>query len=203
MQIELTAENIKKTFEVAEKFLGNDSIETYMNYAFIELNDKKALVVTSDGNHSFSSPFEIDELKRDKEEDNKLKFLLPMRPFMTLLKDLPQNKFTVIVEGQKSIKIKGKNFKYSLPVRSSDFGFLKPDTLQNSLKINSKDLCDAFEKVIYAASKELEKRHLMAVYIKMDKDQTDIVSTDSHRLAYKVVDTKSFIQTDKPTDVLI
>src|SRR5208283_4932244 len=100
-------------------------------------------------------------------------------------------------------KIKGKNFKYSLPVRSSDFGFLKPDTLQNSLKINSKDLCDAFEKVIYAASKELEKRHLMAVYIKMDKDQTDIVSTDSHRLAYKVVDTKSFIQTDKPTDVLI
>lgn len=199
--MELSVSKIKTVFETAEKFMGQSNLETYFNYAYIDCSGDKMSVVTTNGDFSFKSTFETEKISKEGEVKN---FLLPLKSFMVLIKKIPQDMFTLKAD-VKSIKISGKKFKYSLPININEgYVHLEPNKLQSSVKLAGKDLGVALDKVMHCASKEgVGSSYLKSVYLKMDSDVTDIVSADGTRLAYKVMDNKNFIKSDKDIDVMI
>jgi DNA polymerase III sliding clamp (beta) subunit (PCNA family) len=197
MEMKLNCDKIKEVFGVAEKFLSDSAMDTFYNYANIEIEKGgKARIHTGDGTYSFAAPFDVEE---SNGEGNK--FLLPMKSFMKLLKDITQPEFNIIVD-KSSIKIKGKKFKYNLTVNvSNEYGELKTGIEQNSFKINAKILAQSLQKVLYCAADPKGDKQLQyaSVHINMNSENTDIVTTDTHRLSRATITSKNFIESDKDT----
>jgi len=194
MNCELSREKISVTFDVAQTFLGDGKFSS--KNALVTIKDKKGFIKTTNGDFGFSGGFSIENVDAEGE------FLLPIEKFMSLLKELPQDKFNLNVEETKII-IKGKKFKYSLPKSDTTFVYLDTDKLKNSFTINSQRLSRIFEKVEFCALKDDSRRNLRAVFIKIDLNETDVVATNSHRLAYKLLDTKSNIKTEQAVKILL
>jgi DNA polymerase III sliding clamp (beta) subunit (PCNA family) len=201
MEMKLNCDKIKEVFGVAEKFLSDSAMDTFYNYANIEIEKGgKARIHTGDGTYSFAAPFDVEE---SNGEGNK--FLLPMKSFMKLLKDITQPEFNIIVD-KSSIKIKGKKFKYNLTVNvSNEYGELKTGIEQNSFKINAKILAQSLQKVLYCAADPKGDKQLQyaSVHINMNSENTDIVTTDTHRLSRATITSKNFIESDKDTNVTV
>jgi DNA polymerase III sliding clamp (beta) subunit (PCNA family) len=209
MKIELLVKDVKGIFEVAERFASSTNIDNYYNYAYIEINDKNSRVTTSNGDNSFSAPFSIDNGNNTSSHIEKDNFLLPIGHFMRLLKDLPQDNFILDID-KNSIKMKGKNFKYSLPVKiDKDFTFFTPiGEVLNSIKLKSKDFAKSIEKVIFCAAKdvkELKDIFLKSIYININNDVIDVIATDRHRMAYKINNIEKFNNNkdDANTNILL
>lgn len=200
--MKLSADKVRGVFEAAAKFSGDSAVDTCYNYALIKAGKKDGTITTCDGNYGFLAPFLIDE--NSKEET----FLIPINSFMKLLTKLSQNEFVLETEKNK-IKVKGKTFKYSLPViADKDFITLVPEVEQGSVKIKAKDLAASLEKVSFCASRDtsnsVTNSRMQSVYVKIDKETTDIVSTDGTKLALKTLNTKGFInKSDNISDVLM
>lgn len=195
MNLELSREKIKATYEVSQNFMGDGKFSG--SCVKIKVGeDKQGVIQATNGDYGFQGNFAIE--KADGVGD----FLLPMEKFMNLLKDLPQNKFSLSLTDNK-IVIKGKKFKYSLPKNESTFLYLETEGLLNSFSINSQKLSKIFGKVLGFASKDNGDRKLHSVYLNVDLHETDIVSTDGRKMAYKVLDTKANINTKNKSNILL
>jgi DNA polymerase III sliding clamp (beta) subunit (PCNA family) len=205
MKIELSASKIKEVFEIAERFAGDTNIDVYYNYAYIEIKGKgkENKITTSNGDNSFSSPIEFKGISGEGEES----ILLPIGHFIKLIKDLPHDDFILDID-KNSISMKGKNFKYKLPVKiDKEFTFFEPKgEIINSITLKARELGKAIEKVIFCSGKdvkELKDMFLKTIYFNFNNDVMDIIATDRHRMAYKTIEVIKFDKKNDKTNILM
>lgn len=182
IKVEVVRAKVQDVFEIADKFVSKANLNTVLNFAYVEKTNNGVEITASDGTCSFTAPLAID--KWDGGEN----FLLPVTSFLKLIKDLAVDNINVDIDKGK-VKIKGKNFKYSLSTlgEEADYVFLSPGDLLTKFYIPAKDLAYALNKVSFSASTNLSQRNINGVFINFLNDKTDFCGTDQSRLALKTI----------------
>lgn len=183
MKLELSRKKVGVTFEIANSFL-NDGVLGTKTAMVKVVDNKSAIIKSTNGEIGFTGNIELENA------DDKGEFLLPMEKFMRLLKDLPFDKFYLVSEKDKNI-LKGKKFRYKIPIEDTELQYLDTKNIKNSFVVNSKKFGEFLKKVMVAALKDTTKRNLNCVYIEIGKEETNIVATDALRMNYKFLETKN------------
>ena len=196
LKFEVEKVKVKTVLDVAETFVSKAKLDTVLNYAYMEKKGEKIELTTSDGNYSFTAPMSFN--KWDGEDQS---FLLPLTAFTKLVNDLPVDVLTAELDEGK-VKIKGKNFKYSLVTKVDvDYVFLAPGKLISKIRLASKDLAYSINKVSYATSNDPNDILYYGVLVNLVEDSVDFVATDKKGASLKTI--KNEIKDNADTKLLI
>ncbi|RJO62253.1 DNA polymerase III subunit beta [candidate division WS5 bacterium] len=127
---------------------------------------------------------------------------VPARLFSELINSLPGEKVTLELEGD-TLRIKSDNYQSNIKGISADEFPLIPEIKTNKVcAIKSVVLKDAINLVVFAAATDDTRPVLAGVYIKIDGQKLTLATTDSYRLAEKIVDLGASAKTKK-TELII
>lgn len=113
---------------------------------------------------------------------------IPATKFKDLCSLMPEGSVITLTQDGDKVKIKNGKGNYSLPSRSADDyptftdnkAFERPTGQAH--KLTAAPLAQALEKTSYAAGRVDVRYYLNGVLIKTTRDQTELVSSDGHRL---------------------
>lgn len=112
---------------------------------------------------------------------------IPARLFSELVNSLPGEKITLELEGD-TLHIKSDNYQSNIKGISADEFPLIPEIKTNQLfEIKSSELKEAINLVGFAAAADDTRPVLAGVYMKIDGSKITLATTDSYRLAEKVI----------------
>ena len=122
------------------------------------------------------------------------KVAVPANIISMFLNNLNDDKNIFIETNDNILKISSSTSEASIKtVSSEDFPTVPMIDEGKTCKVNSKELIDGIRSVIYSASMSSVKPELASVYIYTNEDGLVFVSTDSFRLAEKVVKTRKVV----------
>ena len=122
------------------------------------------------------------EVQVESKEDGSI--AIPSKTLIETLKNLPEQPVTFSIDKESyNIEINSDNGRYKLVgENATDFPKVPEVSDGYSTDINSKNLIDAINYTIFAASNDELRPAMTGIYFSLSKDSCTFVSTDCHRL---------------------
>src|SRR3990167_9693324 len=126
---------------------------------------------------------------------------IPARLFTEFINSLPGEKITLESDGN-TLHSKSDNYQSNIKGISADeFPLIPKIKTDKTLTIKAPKLKEAINLVGFAAATDDSRPVLAGVYVKMDGSKVTLATTDSYRLAEKVVDIGS--EKTKKTEIIV
>ena len=177
MKIKCSQESLFYGLQTVQKAITNKSqMPIYNGILFEAIKDKV---------HLFATDLEIAidcYIPAEVEEEGSV--VMPNKLISALIGKLPKQDIS-IESSEKTTNVKTKNSKYQImgfPAEEfSTFPEIEPTI---SVKVSQGKLKRAIEKTIFAVSKDTYRAFLNGTCFQFNKDNLELVATDSHRLSY-------------------
>ena len=187
MKIECIKEKIHLAISKAEKIVGKN----------INLPVLSCLLLEAKGNFLTIRSTNLDlglEINIPVKVLEEGKVAVPANIISMFLNNLNDDKNIFIETNENILKISSSTSEANIKtISSEDFPTVPMIDEGKTCKINSRELINGIKSVIYSASMSSVKPELSSVYIYTNEDGLVFVSTDSFRLAEKVVKTRKVV----------
>lgn len=187
MKIECIKEKLHLAVSKAEKIVGKNINLPVLSCLLFETKGNFLVIRSTNLDLGLEISIPVKVLEEGK-------VAVPANIISMFLNNLNDDKNIFIETNDNILKISSSTSEASIKtVSSEDFPTVPMIDEGKTCKVNSKELIDGIKSVIYSASMSSVKPELASVYIYTNEDGLVFVSTDSFRLAEKVVKTRKVV----------
>lgn len=187
MKIECIKEKLHIAVSKAEKIVGKNINLPVLSCLLFETKDNFLIIRSTNLDLGLEVTIPVKVLEEGK-------VAIPANIISMFLNNLNDDKNIFIETNENMFKIYTSNSEANIKtVSSEDFPTVPKIDEGKTCKINSKELINGIKSVIYSASVSSVKPELASIYIYTNEDGLVFVSTDSFRLAEKVIKTRKVV----------
>lgn len=180
MNIVCTKENLKEVLDNAIRIIKHNSTLPILNNLLLTANNGRFEISSTDLEIGFTS-FIPSKIIKDGG------ITVPAQLFSQFVNNLPNKNISLEVKNQK-LQINCDNVNAAINgLGVEDFPIIPKVKNTTTLSINSKILKDALLSVVSAAALSTARPEISSVYLRMEPNILKFISTDSFRLAHKVL----------------
>ncbi len=193
---------LSKQLQILGSVINSTPMMPILDNFLFELNDNALKVTASDLETSITGVLEV-------ESEGKANVAIPSKKLLDILKSLPEQPVTFILDDNNMVDLSTDNGKYSIPYYPGE-EFPKPMALENpnATQVTSEVLSSAINKTIFATGNDDLRPVMSGVFFQFSSEKLIFVATDAHKLVkYSREDFTSnevveFIMPKKPLNVL-
>ena len=187
MKIECIKEKLHLAVSKAEKIVGKNISLPVLSCLLLETKGNFLVIRSTNLDLGLEITIPIKVLEEGK-------VAVPANIISMFLNNLNDDKNIFIETNDNILKISSSTSEANIKtISSEDFPTVPMIDEGKTCKINSKELVNGIKSVIYSASMSSVKPELASVYIYTNEDGLIFVSTDSFRLAEKIVKTRKVV----------
>jgi len=186
MEITCLKENFKKSLNLLERAITNKPTLPILRNILLKNDNGKINLIATDLEIAVKSWFRAKIEGEDKE------ITLPFSILNSILFNIPDEKINLKIS-EKNMTIISQNLKTKIQgIPVDDFPIIPRVKKEKSIKIDAQILKEAFNSVSYISSLSSLKPEISGVLFFLNKDEIEIVSTDSFRLGRKIINANYF-----------
>ena len=177
MKFIVSSSYLLKHLSVVSGIITSNPVVPILENILFEIDNGNLLITASDLQTTI-----MVEVQVESKEDGSI--AIPSKTLIETLKNLPEQPVTFSIDKESyNIEINSDNGRYKLVgENATDFPKVPEVSDGYSTDINSKNLIDAINYTIFAASNDELRPAMTGIYFSLLKDSCTFVSTDGHRL---------------------
>jgi len=184
MNITVSQKDLANALAISNRAVGINNTLPILNNVLLKAKDRKLHFTATNLEIAVTCSIES-EIKNEGE------ITIPSKILSNYIGYLKDDSVNIIVESDDSILIKTTDSKIKIKgIKSSDFPSIPVVEKVSEIKLLVKNLKNAIHHVVFAASLNTTRPILSGVYFLLSDDKMKMVTTDSYRLAEKVVSTQ-------------
>ena len=177
MKFIVSSSYLLKHLSVVNGIIVSNPVVPILENVLFEINSGNLLITASDLQTTI-----MVEVQVESKEDGSI--AIPSKTLIDTLKNLPEQPVTFSIDKESyNIEINSDNGRYKLVgENATDFPKIPEVADGYSVKMDSKNLINAINYTIFAASNDELRPAMTGVYLNLSSDSCIFVSTDGHRL---------------------
>jgi len=177
MKFIVSSSYLLKHLSIVNGIIVSNPVVPILENVLFEINNGNLLITASDLQTTI-----MVEVQVESKEDGSI--AIPSKTLIDTLKNLPEQPVTFSIDKESyNIEINSDNGRYKLVgENATDFPKIPEVADGYSVKMDSKNLIDAINYTIFAASNDELRPAMTGVYLSLSSDACVFVSTDGHRL---------------------
>ena len=177
MKFIVSSSYLLKHLSVVSGIITSNPVVPILENILFEIDNGNLLITASDLQTTI-----MVEVQVESKEDGSI--AIPSKTLIETLKNLPEQPVTFSIDKESyNIEINSDNGRYKLVgENATDFPKVPEVSDGYSTDINSKNLIDAINYTIFAASNDELRPAMTGIYFSLSKDSCTFVSTDGNRL---------------------
>ncbi|MDT8348099.1 MAG: DNA polymerase III subunit beta, partial [Flavobacteriaceae bacterium] len=176
MKFILSSGYLQKHLQMLSGVINSSNTLPILDNFLFEVDKNRLIITASDLETTMQTELQI-------ESDAQLKIALSAKLLLDILKAIPEQPLTFIVEANNTINLSGNIGKYSISYEDAD-AFPKLAELENTseFSIQGGVLATAVQKTIFAAGNDDLRPVMSGVFVQLQENQLTMVATDAHKL---------------------
>jgi len=180
MKLIILKENLKQGLEIIEKIIGKNLTLPILNNILIS-TEKNLLKLSGTDLEIGINYWALCKI------ENQGEITIPAKFMYNFINSLPAEKINLEV-GDKIIHISCENYKTQIKGESvQDFPIIPKIETENFIEVNSSAFCHGISQVIDFTAQSQTRPELSGIFFNFKKNQLSLASTDSFRLAEKII----------------
>lgn len=178
MEFECLKSDLLNAIQITQKAISNKNIIPVLSGILLQTKENKLFLDASNLEMSIKNSFEIN----NKENGSTV---VPARIFFDIVKNLPESNIKLKYNDEKkqlTLNCNNSEFNVNCFIMS-DFPQILEEETKKEIIIESEKIIKSVNKVIKAVSKDESRQVLTGIFMKINNDEIEMVSTDSYRLA--------------------
>jgi len=192
MKLTINKETILRAINIADSVISSKNINTILSNCLFNITKNNLEIIATDNEMAVKTQIETSA-------DGDLSFTANGKKLSSIIKELPDEDVSLIIDESMVINIKSLNIKGNYTfygTDSTEYPQLPEINNKNSIDIDQAIFKEMIKKVIYASATDTIKPVFNSIYIISEKPGTiTAIATDSRRLSMitREIDSESFI----------
>lgn len=181
MKLTVNKQNLSKNLQIASHFTSSRAQLPILNNICLIAKNNSLKIMATNLETSFFVSFGVSATKEGS-------VALPSRTFSELVSNLNGENIDLELENE-NLLISANGFSGKvLGVNTSDFPLVPEKVSESALKIKSKELLIALNKILFSVGKDVARPNLTGVLFKFEDKKLILVSSDGFRLSQTGID---------------
>lgn len=184
MKLKIKKDLLNEKLNIVSKALSLKNIIPVLSGIKFDLNEENLKLIASNDDVTIETSIKLKEIEEVKESGT---IIIPGKYLLEIVRKIEDEFINIETDGLK-IVISTKTGEYTLNgMDSNEFPNIKFDLIENPIIINQNIIKNIINQTGFAVSAQESRPILTGVNFKIEKDVLECTSTDSYRLAKKII----------------